>query len=136
MGTCAVGHAYNRGEVWYLPDVDERGGFDAALQWCGLTPGEIDSQITRRCFYAAPLFAKDKNSGQPEVVAILAIDADVPACLPDDAEEHVARVEPAIVTALEVLGQSTLIGSRPPSLATAAERTGSLPPKSSTSTQP
>ncbi|MFA4955287.1 MAG: hypothetical protein WC641_08345 [Patescibacteria group bacterium] len=31
MGTCAVGHAYNRGEFWFLPDVDTLGGFEKGV---------------------------------------------------------------------------------------------------------
>ena len=75
MGTCAVGHAYNRDDVWYVEDVDGHGGFDESLRLCGLTPDEVEVQTRhdRRAFVAIPIHATN-SKGKRAVLAVLAAD--------------------------------------------------------------
>jgi len=128
VGTCAVGHAFNRGETWYLPDVNLGGGFEKVLRWCGLSPEEIAEQNlkTQRCFWATPLFASHPQRGE-EVVAVLAIDTETPAAIPDNVGEHIGEVETLISGALFPAFKTAEPSKNPPRAAERNESVRRLP---------
>ena len=80
-----MGHAYNRGEPWYVPDVSKYGGFAQALRLCGLTSTEVSDQSLsdRTSFAAFPLLAPTE-AGERQVLAILAVDSAQVNAFPDD----------------------------------------------------
>lgn len=100
IGTCAVGHAFNRQQMWSVPNVETFGGFERALVSCGLTPDEAKAQTlnNRGCFAAAPLFGQ--TDGQRQAVAVVALDARTPAALPPNLEAIVRSCEQSLVEAL------------------------------------
>lgn len=93
MGTCTVGHVYNRMEPWYIPNVDECGGFREVLKWCGMTDSEIGVQglSDRKCFAAYPVLTTDQATSKVQVLAVVAVDAAKPNCLPDKLFETIQK---------------------------------------------
>lgn len=125
MGTCAVGHAYVSGSLWYVADVDREGGFDRALLTCGLTKEEVrEQQLQRRSFAAIPLFTTN-HAGEQIVFAVLALDTATPSALPPEWQRIVLTEEPRLRQL--VLGDAHALsggGRLPP-----AENNGGSSPK-------
>lgn len=106
MGTCAVGHAFNRGEPWHVPNVDDHGGFEAALRWCGLTRDEVTQQtLRRRSFAAIPIFTVDGH-GQTVPLGVVAADTATAKALRVDLHHIIVKFEAQL--------RSGLLGTKAP----------------------
>jgi hypothetical protein len=115
FGTGAVGHAYNRREIWYMPSVTAfagllaearhepapRDSFKYVLTWCGMVPSEASTQQSREAFVAVPVICTGSKSGD-RCIAVVAVDAEEPIQLGlyRQVDSAVAQWERSIVDAL------------------------------------
>ena len=86
MGTCAVGHAYNRRHLWHIPNVTKMAEYVASrnneavptnalhyyFKWCGLTHREATNHRERAGFAAIPI--ECQHNGRLLCLAVIAAD--------------------------------------------------------------